>query len=108
LADAPAAAAHSFAAGISVLPESRAWLHGEWVGLGLRFQELLLEEPGEGLDAWLESRGLLRKLPLPLDDAALRRVLGRMREPQESLWLLQDRNDLTEERLFHALDALRS
>lgn len=90
------------------MPESQAWIHGEWVGLGLRFQEILFEAEGSGLDAWLESLGLLRKIPFPLDDAALKAVAGRMLEPQESLSLLKDRNDLTEERVLHALDALRS
>src|SRR5580692_6192428 len=79
---APAAAAHSFCAGISILEKSRDWLHGEWAGLGLVFQaRLCAQQDPSGL---LEKWGLPSKLPFRLQGPERRAVAERMLDSEES------------------------
>jgi glycerol dehydrogenase-like iron-containing ADH family enzyme len=74
---APAAAAHSLANALSRQGPGAALLHGEAVGLGLLWQESLLEASGsatmgsEALARLLASWGLPTALPAGLDHAAL-------------------------------------
>jgi glycerol dehydrogenase len=85
---APAAAAHSFCAGISVLPRSNTLLHGEWAGLGLLFQDWLLKRHKMEMPdprPWLELWGLPLSLPFKLASAERAQVAARMLDPQESI-----------------------
>lgn len=68
---APAAWAHDYCAAASKNPESRAWLHGEWVGLGLLFQAEKLGQDAAPLKAWLASNGLPLIAPFHVDLSAL-------------------------------------
>jgi glycerol dehydrogenase len=103
---APAAAAHSFCAGISILARSRAWLHGEWVGLGLLFQAELLGEPREKLGAYLASLGLPIRIPFKLSDKESAEVIERILAPQESIHLLKGRAELSHAALAGAFAAI--
>lgn len=104
LGDAPAAAAHSFCAGISLMPESRPWLHGEWVGLGLLFQASLLGQDSSLLKAWLESHTLLSRMPLAMTnpDAIARRIF----RDDESIHAMRGAKDLTLQHIHNALSAI--
>lgn len=107
LGGAPAAAAHSFCAGMSLLEKSAAWLHGEWVGLGLLFQCRLLGQDSGALEAWLGSQGLMTCLPFGLDDGELARVAGKILAPEESIWLLEGQMGLGPQAVRDALLSLR-
>jgi glycerol dehydrogenase len=89
LGDAPAAIAHSFCAGLSLHPLAADLLHGEWVGLGLRFQHWLLERSGLGSqvdpEPALRAWGLPLKLPFKLDQALRRKIAERILAPDESM-----------------------
>jgi glycerol dehydrogenase-like iron-containing ADH family enzyme len=104
LGGAPAAAAHSFCAGISLDSRSRQWMHGEWVGLGLRFQSMLLGEDPGALDAWLAGLGLPLKLPFwPKDPLA---AAERMLRSDESIHLMRG-GVPTPQAILDTLEALR-
>lgn len=105
LGGAPAAAAHSLANALSADPVAKQLLHGEAVGLGLLFQERLLGRDGSALRDLLEAWGLptqLRQGSLA-DQAA---VLSKLRNPEETLWLLPDVAQLTAPRLEEGLHSL--
>lgn len=88
---APAAAAHSLANALSRQAAGRSLLHGEAVGLGLLWQERLLNGRGAGtmeagsLAELLGSWGLPTTLPAGLDE---RRLLADAGRPGETLHLL--------------------
>jgi glycerol dehydrogenase len=93
--DAPAAAAHSFCAGISMMPASRQWLHGEWVGLGLLFQQQLCgdTDTDQGrLKEWLKGLGLPTALPFTLEDPGM--IAERIAQNDESIWQMARAQDL--------------
>ena len=102
---APAAAAHSFCAGISLLARSREWLHGEWAGLGLLFQARILGQDEHPLRNWLEQQHLLTQLPFAVSDEELGDMALRILDPDESIHAL---GDISPARLKQALLSLRA
>ncbi len=114
---APAAAAHSFCAGVSVLPQSRAWLHGEWAGLGLLLQAWLFEDAGLSAPGGLglkELAGILSlwelpvRIPWTLSESECDQVASRMLAPGETVHALEFASSLSPETIVKGLKALQN
>lgn len=106
LGGAPAAAAHSFCAGMSLLPQAGNWLHGEWVGLGLLFQAKLLNEDEEALRRWLQRQGLLERLPFSLSEEDAQAVACRILAEDESIMLTRGAEAFDTAQILKVLSAI--
>jgi glycerol dehydrogenase-like iron-containing ADH family enzyme len=117
LGEVPAAAAHSLANGLSLLPACRALLHGELVGLGLLWQDAILMELGRPLPGGCqgpeERRALLRSWGLPLaipaqglEGAGLAAVVEKSLQEGESIHGIPGLERLGPRRLQSLLEAM--
>jgi glycerol dehydrogenase len=117
LGEVPAAAAHSLANGLSLLPGCRQLLHGELVGLGLLWQDLILMELGRPLPggcpdlaarrAQLQSWGLPLAIPAQgLNPEILARVVAKSLQEGESIHGIPGLERLEPSRLHSLLEAL--
>ncbi len=117
LGEVPAAAAHSLANGLSLLPACRQLLHGELVGLGLLWQDLILMELGRPLPggcpdpaarrALLQSWGLPLSIPAQgLGPEALAAAVAKSLEEGESIHGIPGLEGLEPRRLCSLLEAL--
>jgi len=111
----PAAAAHSLANGLSLVPIMRSWLHGELVGLGLLWQDRVLEALGRplpGAAASLQEREDLLKdwglrIRAPRELLALGpAVVAKSLAPEESIHAIPGLGDLGPQRLLTLLEGL--
>jgi glycerol dehydrogenase-like iron-containing ADH family enzyme len=102
---APAAAAHSFCAGMSLDPRSLGLMHGEWVGLGLLFQARLRGEDTRDLRAWLSRLGLPQTLPYALSDAEA--LARRILREDESIHRMRGVAAPSQQDVVQTLQALR-
>jgi len=117
LGEVPAAAAHSLANGLSLLPACRELLHGELVGLGLLWQDAIFQELGRPLPGGCQSpaarRALLKSWGLPvaipakgLDGAGLAAVVGKALQEGESIHGIPGLERLEPRRLQSLLEAM--
>ncbi len=113
LGAAPAALAHSFCAGLSLLPEARGLLHGQIVAWGLLFQAQALSLAGldtslgrQELENLLKCWGLDLRLPWRLSPDKAEQVLERMLQADESLHAVQGAQRLKRDLLLQALLSL--